>query len=60
VIERNELRMGIVDATPVSHTMRKPVMNYSRMIVLDQMEAILKVNPHLPRSEAFTVLETYA
>jgi hypothetical protein len=60
VIEQNELRMGIVDATPVSHTMRKPVMNYSRMIVLDQMEAILKVNPHLPRSEAFTVLETYA
>jgi len=60
LIERNGLRMGIVDATPVGHTMRKTLTNYSRTTVQDQMDDLLRINPHLPRTQAFTVLEVYA
>ena len=59
IIERHGLRMGIVDATPVGHKMRKPGMNYSRQTVLDQMECLLKAKPHLALADAFTVLEAY-
>jgi hypothetical protein len=60
VMERNGLRMGIVDATPVGHTIRKSVTNYSKAIVQDQMTALLATNSHLQMAEAFTVLEVYA
>jgi hypothetical protein len=60
VIERSGLRMGIVDATPVGHTIRKSLTNYSKPIVEEQMNALLATNPHLPKAEAFTVLEAYA
>jgi hypothetical protein len=59
VIERHGLRMGIVDATPVGHTMRASVTNYTRRIVVDQMESLLQACPHLPRADAYTVLEAY-
>jgi hypothetical protein len=60
VIERSGLRMGIVDATPVGHTIRKSMTYYSKPIVEEQMNALLAANPHLPKAEAFTVLEAYA
>jgi hypothetical protein len=52
--------MGIVDATPIGHTMRKPGTNYSKKIALDQMNALLAVHSHLPIAEASRVLEAYA
>jgi hypothetical protein len=60
VIERSGLRMGIVDATPVGHTIRKSLTYYSKPIVEEQMNVLLAANPHLPKAEAFTVLEAYA
>jgi hypothetical protein len=60
VIERRGLRMGIVDATPVGHRIRKSVTNYSKPIALNQMSVLFATNPHLPQTEAFSVLESYA
>ncbi len=60
VIERRGLRMGIVDAVPVDHSMRKPVKNYSYDEARAHMEIYLSKNKNLSRGEAFRILETYA
>jgi hypothetical protein len=59
-IEQAGLRMGIVDATPVSHRLRKAMANYKDLPVRQQMAALLRRRPKLTLEEAFTVLETYA
>lgn len=59
-VERAGLRMGIVDATPVTHAMRKPTAHYSSAGALKQMKAYLASQPHLSRAEAFTILECFA
>jgi hypothetical protein len=58
-IERAGLRMGIVDAVPVAHRMRKPVRNYSHSVAERQMQQLLSMHEHLGEAEAFTVLEAY-
>lgn len=58
--ERAGLRMGIVDATPVGHTLRKPVVNYDRGAADRDMRAFLGARPHLERAEAFTIVEAYS
>jgi hypothetical protein len=60
LIERHGLRMGIIDATPVGHNLRKPLTNYSRPEVERDMKKLLQEVPHLSIAEAFTVLEAYA
>ena len=50
-------RMGIVDATPVSHTMRPAVSEYSG--AGDQMIAYLLARPHLSREDAYTTVQEY-
>ncbi len=60
VIERLGLRMGIVDAAPVDHSMRKPVKNYSYEEARSSMERYLSKNKNLSRGKAFRILETYA
>jgi hypothetical protein len=59
-IERAGRRMGIVDATPVGHTLRKPAAHYSHREHLRAMKAFLAARPHLTRDEAFTILEAYS
>jgi hypothetical protein len=60
-IERSGKRMGIIDALPVSHSLRKPVTNYSRNMAEGDMNKLLSGNDHhLSRAEAFTLLEAYA
>jgi hypothetical protein len=53
------LRMGIVDATPVVHSLREPLTHYNRDLVERQMSAYLRTRPHLSREDAFVVLESY-
>lgn len=53
-------RMGIVDSTPVEHSMRKPVTNYTYDDAQKTMENYLSKNPHLSRDDAFTILESFA
>jgi hypothetical protein len=59
VIEGAGLRMGIVDATPVAHDLRKPVANYDYSTARGQMEAFLAAHPHLSKAEAFSIVEAY-
>ena len=59
VIGRAGLRMGIIDAVPVAHRMRRSVTGYDHEAASRAMFALLAAHPHLPRDQAFTVLEAY-
>jgi glycosyltransferase involved in cell wall biosynthesis len=60
LIEQGGLRMGIIDATPIAHSMRKPVKNYVYEDANSSMREYLSNNPHLTKEEAFCILESYA
>ncbi len=60
VIEQAGLRMGIVDATPVSHNLRKTVACYDTGDAALAMKAFLASHPHLSRDDAFTIVEAYS
>jgi len=60
LMEKLKKRMGIVDATPVEHSMRKSVKNYKYDDAKKTMEQYLSKNPHLSREEAFRILESYS
>jgi hypothetical protein len=60
LIEKAGLRMGIIDATPVDHSMRKPVKNYNYDTADRSMSEYLSRNRHLSKDEAFRILESYA
>jgi hypothetical protein len=55
-LEKNGLRMGVVDAVPVEHSLRPQAAAYSKQAQDAAMHRFLAVTPHLPMSEAFTVL----
>ncbi len=59
LIEKMGMRMGIIDATPVEHAMRKPVKNYKHDEANKSMEDYLSRNPYLSKGEAFRILESY-
>lgn len=59
IMEQNGLRMGIVDATPVDHSLRKPVANYSYIEARAAMDRYLSERQHLTSDEAFHVREAY-
>lgn len=59
VAERHELKMGIVDAVPVAHNMRKPVAYYDRGISSNAMSNYLAERPHLSKRDAFYISESY-
>jgi hypothetical protein len=59
-LERAGLRLGVVDATPVSHSLRKPAAYYDHRASLEGMAAYLASREHLGRAEAFTIVEPYA
>ena len=60
VLERAGLRLGVVDATPVSHCLRRQAAFYSGHESLEAMASYLASRPHLSRVEAFTIVEPYA
>jgi hypothetical protein len=53
------LRLGIVDATPVDHSLRDQASAYSSQEASRAMIAYLERTPHLKKQDAFTVLQTY-
>lgn len=59
IAEKHGLRIGIIDATPVDHSMRKPMLNYKYEEAKRAMEAYLSRVPHLSVDEAFRILESY-
>jgi len=54
------LKMGIVDAVPVSHKLRKPVANYVHSDAEEQLKKYLAGHPHLKREEAFYIVQSFA
>jgi hypothetical protein len=60
VMEEAGLALGIVDATPVAHDLRKPVALYDDRDAAIAMQAFLAAHPHLARHDAFQILESYA
>lgn len=58
-IEQAGLRMGIVDATPVAHKMRKTVSLYDSHETSFEANQFLSRNPHLTTHEAFSIVEAY-
>lgn len=58
--EEAGLRLGVVDATPVAHDLRRPLTHYARPDVEAQMKTYLASRPHLDPEEAFVILESYA
>jgi len=60
LIEQSGLRMGIVDAVPVAHRLRKPVSHYVHSEADQGMQNLLRNRPHLLPAEAFTVREIYS
>jgi hypothetical protein len=58
-MQAHALKLGIVDACPVSHDLRKPVENYSHEAATQSMKAYLDMRPHLTPATAFRVVQSY-
>ena len=59
VMERAGLKMGIIDATPVDHSLRKPVAYYEHQTATATMERFLEGRPHLSKGDAWLIIESY-
>jgi hypothetical protein len=59
-IEAAGLRLGIIDATPIAHRLRRPVTGYDHAGAARAMADGLASCRHLPPSLAFSVVEAYA
>lgn len=57
--ERYGLKMGIVDAVPVTHNLRKPVAYYDYEASKNAMNKYLAEQPHLSKEDAFFIVESY-
>ncbi len=60
VIAKANLKMGIIDAVSVSHSLRKPVVYYEYDKARKAMEDFLAHRPHLLPEEAFFIIDSYA
>ncbi len=56
LVERAGLKMGIIDAVPVDHSLRKPVQTYNFRQVEQEQEAYLSGCEHVSLEQAFTTL----
>ncbi len=54
------LKLGIIDAVAIEHRLRKPVTGYSWDTANLQMQRYMQQQPHLSKSEAFFIVESYA
>jgi hypothetical protein len=59
LIEGSDKKMGIIDAVPVDHSLRKPVLHYDWHMVKSQQDEYLKVTPHLTPGAAFSVIKQF-
>jgi len=59
-VEAAGLRLGIVDASPIAHRLRRPVTGYDHDGAARAMADRLASRRHLPPSLAFSVIEAYA
>lgn len=59
ILERQGLRLGIIDRTPVRHSVRPPAKVYDSNQTFKDMESFLCTTPHLSREEAMQVIARY-
>ncbi len=52
VAEEHGWRMGVVDATPIEHSLRRPASDYSRAQATDEARDFLSNNVHIDREQA--------
>ena len=58
-LEDHGLRMGILDAAPIAHRIRRPAGAYDTRTAHLSMADLLARHPYLDKNEAFTVLEVH-
>lgn len=59
IMEKAGLKMGIVDATPIAHRMRRQVSGYGYDDAARAMFALMAAHHHLTRDQAFQVLDVH-
>lgn len=59
IAESAGLKLGVVDATPVDHSLRAQASAYSAGEASRTMIAYLEKHPHLEKRDAFSVLQTW-
>lgn len=59
ILERQGLKLGIIDRTAVRHSLRPPAKVYSGDEAFKAMESFLQHTPHLSREEAMQVIAEY-
>ena len=59
-LEQAQMPMGIIDATPVDHSLRKPVDLYSWDEANRQRSLYLSKHEHTPIDQCFRVLDVIA
>jgi hypothetical protein len=60
LLERQGLTMGIVDACPVEHSLRKPVAYYNYKDADSGMQDFLARNEHLSQEQSFNIVTSFA
>jgi hypothetical protein len=56
-LAKRGMKMGIIDAVPVDHSLRKPVANYAWAEANQQRKDLLAVHEHYTLDQCFRVLE---
>jgi hypothetical protein len=56
LVRERKMKMGIIDNTPVDHSMRKPVENYDWNKVDQERREYLRRHNHIPLETCFTTL----
>ncbi|RYH66156.1 MAG: hypothetical protein EON54_05035 [Alcaligenaceae bacterium] len=59
IMEQAGLKMGIVDAAPVAHRLRRPAVNYDWTKAFQAMSNTLAGSRHLKLVDSFSVLEIF-
>lgn len=59
IMEKAGLRMGIVDAAPIAHRIRRAASAYSAVAAQEAMAWLLAQRPHLAFEDASRILEAY-
>jgi hypothetical protein len=59
LLATNELRMGIIDATPVDHHLRPTAANYDWWNAYEEQQGLLARRAHLSQQECYRVLKVF-
>lgn len=59
ILEQHDRRLGIIDATPVRHALRKPVSTYDYTGTESTMQSFLASRAHLSLDQACIASQTY-